>query len=524
MLGVGFTALACVLIAKSDSLLWAVVAAAPFAAGFAVAFAAQLRVPFFLPARNGDHETGGGRSLLTLNRLDRARPSWSAAWAWNLRAGAVTPSWRIFGAGLAMSLAVLISAVDGIVYHQAAPGAIAGLAGGLAVFMLALRYHPLGSPVLRTAPIGFRRGWLRLLWLPLQLSTAFFLLPTGAALAAEPSSWSLLAASGMWLLMLNCAFRRLFHGETADRCVQLPGGDRLCHLRILRVRPHGRPRVFRPCHMAVLPDASEVLLWMTATMDPRTRKELLRLSNLSVGYGGRAVIAGVDLAMRSGDILGLLGANGSGKSTLIKSITGQLRPRTGAIAIDGIDLARKPEQAKARFGLAIDVTDLSASLSGRQYLDLVASLRSCAPTDWRDRDLLARLGITAWLDRQIAEYSLGTRAKIAITAALIGSPPLLIFDESLNGLDPLAAWEMKSLLIELAASGRHAVLISTHVVETMPAFAIEPYSSPKAKSRDHGKVMILPKCGQHLALSKNALSARSGLNCRSRVLWSPETA
>lgn len=300
MLVVGFTALACVLIAKSDSLLWAVVAASPFAAGFAVAFAAQLRVPFFLPARNGDHETGGGRPLLTLNRLDRARPSWSAAWAWNLRAGAVTPSWRIFGAGLKMSLAVLISAVDGIVYHQAAPGAIAGLAGGLAVFMLALRYHPLGSPVLRTAPIGFRRGWLRL-------------------------------------------------------------------------------------------------------------------------------------------------------------------------------------------GLAIDVTDLPASLSGRQYLDLVASLRSCAPTDWRDRDLLARLGITAWLDRQIAEYSLGTRAKIAITAALIGSPPLLIFDESLNGLDPLAAWEMKSLLIELAASGRHAVLISTHVVETIPAFAIEPYSSPKASLAIMGK-------------------------------------
>jgi ABC-2 type transport system ATP-binding protein len=197
-------------------------------------------------------------------------------------------------------------------------------------------------------------------------------------------------------------------------------------------------------------------------------RELLRLSNLSVGYGGRAVIASVDLTMRSGEILGLLGANGSGKSTLIKSITGQLRPRTGAIAIDGIDLARKPEQAKARFGLAIDVTDLPASLSGRQYLDLVASLRSCAPTDWRDRDLPARLGITAWLDRPIAEYSLGTRAKIAITAALIGSPPLLIFDESLNGLDPLAAWEMKSLLIELAASGRHAVLISTHVVETIP--------------------------------------------------------
>jgi ABC-2 type transport system ATP-binding protein len=188
-----------------------------------------------------------------------------------------------------------------------------------------------------------------------------------------------------------------------------------------------------------------------------------------VGYGGRPVIAGIDLAIRSGAVLGLLGANGSGKSTLIKSITGQLRPWTGTVAIDGIDLARAPERAKARFGLAIDVADLPASLSGRQYLELVASLRSCAPTDWPDRDLLARLGVTAWLDRPISEYSLGTRAKIAIAAALLGSPPLLIFDESLNGLDPVAAWEVKSLLMELAASRRHAVIISTHVVETIPS-------------------------------------------------------
>lgn len=198
-------------------------------------------------------------------------------------------------------------------------------------------------------------------------------------------------------------------------------------------------------------------------------QELLRLSDLSVGFGRRPVIAGIDLTILRGDVLGLLCANGSGKSTLIKSITGQLRPQAGTIVIDGIDLAQAPERAKARFGLAIDVADLPVSLSGRQYLELVASLRSCASTDWRDRDLPARLGMTAWLDRPIGEYSLGTRAKIAITAALIGSPPLLIFDEPLNGLDPLAAWEMKSLLIELAANGGHAVLISTHVVETIPS-------------------------------------------------------
>ncbi|MBZ9857419.1 ABC transporter ATP-binding protein [Mesorhizobium sp. CA13] len=198
-------------------------------------------------------------------------------------------------------------------------------------------------------------------------------------------------------------------------------------------------------------------------------KDLLVVSGLSAGYGGRTVIAGIDLAVAHGEILGLLGANGSGKSTLVKAITGQLRPQMGTVAIDGINLAREPERAKARFGLAIDVWDLPASLSGWQYLDLVASLRSCASRDWPGGDLTARLGLTQWLERPIEEYSLGTRSKIAVAAALLGSPPLLIFDESLNGLDPVAAWEVKTLLIELAASKRHAIIVSTHVMETVPS-------------------------------------------------------
>ncbi|MDL2402889.1 hypothetical protein [Rhizobium mayense] len=95
--------------------------------------------------------------------------------------------------------------------------------------------------------------------------------------------------------------------------------------------------------------------------------------------------------------------------------------------------------------------------------------RSCT-TDWPGGDLIARLALTPWLGRPIREYSLGTRAKVAIGAALAGSPALLLFDKSLNGLDPVAAWEVKALLGELAASGDHGVIVSTHVVEAVPGF------------------------------------------------------
>lgn len=202
--------------------------------------------------------------------------------------------------------------------------------------------------------------------------------------------------------------------------------------------------------------------------------EVLAVSGLSAGYRGRAVVRGIDLSLRRGDIIGLLGANGSGKSTLIRAITGQIPLLGGSVTIDGIELAAAPERAKAGFGLAIEPHELPAPLSGRQYIELVASIRGCAPNDLPSADLpgadlLERLELGRWIDRPIAEYSLGTRAKVAILAALLGRPPLLILDETLNGLDPVAAWEVKRVITALYASGRHAVIVSTHVVEAVPA-------------------------------------------------------
>jgi ABC-2 type transport system ATP-binding protein len=204
-------------------------------------------------------------------------------------------------------------------------------------------------------------------------------------------------------------------------------------------------------------------------VDHLSTPDVLCVQNVSAGYGGHRVIAGIDVTMRHGDILGLLGANGAGKSTLLKAITGQIRLQRGSVAIDGIDLAIAPEAAKAVLGLAIDVSELPTALAGQQYLELVASIRSCAANAWPCGDVIDRLGLATWLHRPIAEYSLGTRAKISIAAALLGGPPLLIFDESLNGLDPVAAWEVKRIILDLAATGRHGVIISTHVVETVPS-------------------------------------------------------
>jgi len=193
----------------------------------------------------------------------------------------------------------------------------------------------------------------------------------------------------------------------------------------------------------------------------------LRATGLVVSYGGAPIVDGIDLAVGHGELLGLLGANGAGKSTLLRAITGQVPPDHGTIEIGGHDLRRHPERAKAHFGFAIDPDELPAPLSARQYFELVAAIRGVEPMAPPIADAIERLQFGPWLDQPIADCSLGTRAKIGIVGALIGLPPLLIFDESLNGLDPVAAWEAKAMLRNLAASG-HAVILATHVVETVP--------------------------------------------------------
>ncbi|TPI47514.1 hypothetical protein FJW05_11100 [Mesorhizobium sp. B2-9-1] len=197
-ISVGF---ACAVIGKPWAPVWGLGAAILFALGFGTAAQWRLRRPRLLAEEAGSETAPIGRPWL--RRLDQARPSWLSSWAWKLPGGHMRPSWKLAAACLLPAVAAILGAWASLAGRTAGPAAMAGLAGGILVFMLSLRCQPLGSPVLRTAPISFTRVWLRLVRLPLQLSLAFFLLPAGAALAAEPSAWAVPVAGGFWLLVLN---------------------------------------------------------------------------------------------------------------------------------------------------------------------------------------------------------------------------------------------------------------------------------------------------------------------------------
>lgn len=200
-------------------------------------------------------------------------------------------------------------------------------------------------------------------------------------------------------------------------------------------------------------------------MNPR-----LELQAVELAYGTDAVLRGVDLSLAPGELVGLVGPNGSGKSSLMRICAGLLPARAGRVRIDGIDLQAEPLAARRRFGYAVEPERLPPNLSGRQCLELVAHTRGLGGTDLDAGLALAQdLGFAPWLDRPVGDTSLGTRQKLSVLLALLGDPPLLLLDEVLNGLDPLAAYALKKILHVRSRHGA-TVLLATHGLEVAERF------------------------------------------------------
>ena len=196
----------------------------------------------------------------------------------------------------------------------------------------------------------------------------------------------------------------------------------------------------------------------------------LEVQALTLSYGRHAVLRGVDLRLQTGELVGLIGPNGSGKSSLMRACAGILPAERGTVRIAGIDLHADALAARRCFGYAVEPERLPASLRGRQCIELVAHTRGLAREAIDTALALSQsLGLSPWLERVVGAYSLGTRQKLAVVLALLGEPPLLLLDEVLNGLDPLAAWALKEELRRRADRGA-AVLLATHGLEVAERF------------------------------------------------------
>jgi len=195
----------------------------------------------------------------------------------------------------------------------------------------------------------------------------------------------------------------------------------------------------------------------------------LHISELQHRYGRNEVLRGVELVLHPGELVGLVGPNGAGKSTLLRCIVGAEAIQHGAIQVAGFDIARASFQARACLGVAVEPERLPNLLTARQCQELVADIRHERAALPASFELCGALGLAPWLDRPVHEYSLGTRQKLAIVLALIGTPRLVILDEVLNGLDPLSAYALKEALRRRTQQGA-CVLLATHGLEVAERF------------------------------------------------------
>lgn len=187
---------------------------------------------------------------------------------------------------------------------------------------------------------------------------------------------------------------------------------------------------------------------------------------LTKRFGRKTAVDNLSLTIPRGSFFGLVGPNGAGKTTTLRMATGLLRPDAGQVRIDGVDVWPNPANVKARLGLVPDGLLLFERLSANEML-LYAGLLRGMPEDQvlgRSRELLDVLGLKDDADKLIVDYSHGMRKKTALACALLHRPPVLVLDEPFEGIDPVSAVNMRTVLERYTASGG-TVIMSSHVMD-----------------------------------------------------------
>jgi ABC-2 type transport system ATP-binding protein len=192
---------------------------------------------------------------------------------------------------------------------------------------------------------------------------------------------------------------------------------------------------------------------------------MIELKYLTKKYGDYTAVDDLNLSVQKGEIFGFIGPNGAGKTTTIKMIGGILAPSAGTVKIAGIDIQREPEKAKGKIGFIPDRPYLYEKLTGREFLKFTADLYG-VPDDifsQKAQQNLEMFSLADWSDELIESYSHGMKQRLIMSAALLHDPEVIIVDEPMVGLDPMAILMVKDLFQRLAHKGV-TVFMSTHTL------------------------------------------------------------
>jgi len=201
------------------------------------------------------------------------------------------------------------------------------------------------------------------------------------------------------------------------------------------------------------------------------QKPLLQTDKLVKVYGGRAVVNGVDINVRRGEIVGLLGPNGAGKTTTFYMVVGLVRPNGGRVFFDGNDVTTMPMYKRARLGMGYlpQEESIFRKLTVQENIMAILETQKMSRKERRDRcdELLSQFGIEHLAKNQALTLSGGEKRRLTIARSLVTQPSLLMLDEPFSGVDPIAVYDVQQIISDLRKSGLAIIITDHNVRETL---------------------------------------------------------
>jgi ABC-2 type transport system ATP-binding protein len=203
-------------------------------------------------------------------------------------------------------------------------------------------------------------------------------------------------------------------------------------------------------------------------------RNMIEVRALTKKYGELQALAGIDLTVREGTVLGLLGPNGAGKTTVVSILTTLIQPDSGSASVAGVDVLANPGTVRQRIGLSGQYAAVDEHLTGFENLDLIGRLYHLGSRRARQRanDLLDRFSLAEARARPVKTYSGGMRRRLDLAGALVAEPPVLVLDEPTTGLDPRSRTELWDVIREMVAAGT-TLLLTTQYMEEAEQLADE---------------------------------------------------
>ncbi|MBK9119900.1 MAG: ABC transporter ATP-binding protein [Phycisphaerales bacterium] len=216
------------------------------------------------------------------------------------------------------------------------------------------------------------------------------------------------------------------------------------------------------------------------------REVTVRIREMTKSYGTNVAVADLSLALYAGEVFAFLGLNGAGKTTTLKATTGLLRPDRGSVEVCGYDLGRTPEAAKHHIAYVPDQPFIYDKLTGREFIRFTWEMYGVPVDEAEERltELRRQFTLDGFIDSLCETYSHGMKQKVALVAALIHAPRVLIVDEPMVGLDPRTARTTRDLFRALADRGG-TVFMSTHTLD------VAEQSADRIGIIHHGRLLAL---------------------------------